>query len=225
MQPALMGKAISRNAVILGLFAIATAAMLAWTNEQTRERVACNRERALQQSLAEVMPAGLADNNLLEDRLQVSDRRLGRHTYTVYRARRDGEPVGAVLEAEAPDGYGGAIALLVGVNYDGEVTGVRVVPPHNETPGLGDDIETRKSDWILSFDGHSLDSTPPAGWAVRKDGGDFDSFTGATITPRAVVSAVYRALTFYEEQRETLFSADSDADTVSRCAADTGRDA
>src|SRR5690606_33294119 len=97
---------------------------------------------------------------------------------------------GAVLEAVAPDGYGGNIALLVGVTVDGTITGVRVVLPHNETPGLGDKIETRKSGWILGFNGRSLDNTDAQGWAVKKDGGEFDAFTGATITPRAVVGAV-----------------------------------
>jgi electron transport complex protein RnfG len=109
------------------------------------------------------------------------------------------------MEATAPEGYGGAIELLVGVNANGEITGVRVVPPHNETPGLGDKIETKKSDWIYSFDGKSLTNPKPEGWAVKKDGGDFDSFTGATITPRAVVDAVYNALAWYQANRSTLY--------------------
>ncbi|WP_223423842.1 electron transport complex subunit RsxG [Alcanivorax limicola] len=206
-----MHQAIIRNAVILGLFAIATAAMLAWTNDRTRDRVACNRQFALEESLLAVMPATHADNSLLEDRITVTDSRLGRSRYSLYRARLDGAPSGAVLEAAAPDGYGGNIAMLIGVDYDGVITGVRIVPPHNETPGLGDKIETRKSDWILSFDGRSLADTPPKDWAVRQDGGDFDSFTGATITPRAVVGAVYRALDFYQAQRDSLFAAESEA--------------
>ncbi|HCE41269.1 MAG TPA: electron transport complex subunit RsxG, partial [Alcanivorax sp.] len=122
-------------------------------------------------------------------------------------ARRDGAPGGAVLEATAPDGYGGAINLIVGVDMDGRVLGVRAVPPHNETPGLGDKIERRKSDWILSFNGKSLDNPAPDGWAVKKDGGRFDSFTGATITPRAVVTAVHRALRYFNAHRDDLFAA------------------
>ncbi len=204
-QPNLIGLAISRNALILGLFAVATAAMLAFTNDRTRDQVACNRQQALEASLHEVLPPSLADNNLLADQIIVTDATLGRGERHIYRARKTGAPSGAVLETVAPDGYGGAIALLVGVTVDGEITGVRVVPPHNETPGLGDKIETRKSDWIRSFDGRSLANTATDGWAVQKDGGDFDAFTGATITPRAVVGAVYRTLTYYRTHRATLF--------------------
>jgi Na+-translocating ferredoxin:NAD+ oxidoreductase subunit G len=205
-QPNLIGLAISRNALILGLFAVATAAMLAFTNDRTRDQVACNRQQALAASLHEVLPPALADNNLLADQIIVTDATLGRGERHIYRARQAGVPSGAVLETVAPDGYGGAIALLVGVTVDGEITGVRVVPPHNETPGLGDKIETRKSDWMLGFNGRSLANTADDGWAVRKDGGDFDAFTGATITPRAVVGAVYRTLNYYRTHSATLFA-------------------
>ena len=213
-QPNLIGLAISRNALILGLFAVATAAMLAFTNDRTRDQVACNRQQALEASLHEVLPPSLADNNLLADQIAVTDVALGRGERHIYRARKAGAPSGAVLETVAPDGYGGAIALLVGVTLDGTITGVRVVPPHNETPGLGDRIETRKSGWIRSFDGRSLANTAADGWAVKKDGGEFDAFTGATITPRAVVGAVYRTLAYYHDHRATLFDAPA-ADTGS----------
>jgi len=200
-------QAVTRNAVILGLFAIGTAAALALTNQATLARVECNRQQALIGSLAQVMPADHHDNVLLDDRVAVRDPLLGRGGKTVYRARGDGAPSGAVLEATAPDGYGGAINLIVGVDMAGRVLGVRAVPPHNETPGLGDKIERRKSDWILSFNGKSLDNPDPDGWAVKKDGGHFDSFTGATITPRAVVAAVHRALRYFRAHRDDLFAA------------------
>lgn len=217
-QPNLIGLAISRNAIILGLFAVATAAMLAFTNDRTRDQVACNRQQALETSLHEVLPPALADNNLLADQITVTDAALGRGERHIYRARINGAPSGAVLETIAPDGYGGAIALLVGVTVDGHITGVRMVPPHNETPGLGDKIETRKSDWILSFDGRSLNNTSADGWAVRKDGGEFDAFTGATITPRAVIGAVYRTLHYYRTHRATLFDAPAvDAGSLEHC--------
>lgn len=202
----MISESVRKNTLILSLFAIATAGVLAVTNEGTRETIHCNRQAVLESSLQQVMPADRHDNNLLTDFVRVRDPLLGRDSHRVYRARRDGKPVGVVMEATAPEGYGGAIELLVGVGTDGEITGVRVVPPHNETPGLGDKIETKKSDWIHDFRGKSLENPKPQGWAVKKDGGDFDSFTGATITPRAVVQAVYDALAWYRARKEEVFS-------------------
>ena len=213
----MMRHAITKNAVILGLFAIGTAATLAITNEATLDQVRCNKQQALMTSLNQVMPHDQHDNDLLTDRINVSDPLLGRNEHHLYRARLNGGDNGAVLEATAPDGYGGAIALIVGVDTAGEIQGVRVVPPHNETPGLGDSIETKKSDWILGFNGHSLGNPATSGWAVKKDGGDFDSFTGATITPRAVVGAVHRALQYFDTNQNNLFSAPADTTPVETC--------
>ncbi|WP_297769136.1 electron transport complex subunit RsxG [uncultured Alcanivorax sp.] len=213
----MMRQAISRNMVILSVFAIGTAATLAITNELTIGKVECNKQAALMASLNEVMPHEQHDNDLLADRLTVSAPLLGRNGHHVYRARLDGEPSGAVLEATAADGYGGNIALIVGVDTQGKVQGVRVVPPHNETPGLGDKIETKKSDWIYGFNGLSLGNPASEGWAVKKDGGQFDSFTGATITPRAVVGAVHRALQYFDANRDAVFSAPAEAVSVETC--------
>lgn len=213
----MMRHAITKNAVILGLFAIGTAATLAITNEATLDQVRCNKQQALMSSLNQVMPHDQHDNDLLADRITVNDPLLGRESQHLYRVRLNGEDNGAVLEATAPDGYGGAIALLVGVDTQGQVQGVRVVPPHNETPGLGDSIETKKSDWILGFDGHSLGNPDSQGWAVKKDGGEFDSFTGATITPRAVVGAVHRALQYFAANQSVLFDAPADTTPVETC--------
>ena len=213
----MMRYAITKNAVILSLFAISTAAALAITNELTIGKVECNKQAALMASLNEVMPHDRHDNDLLADRITVSDPLLGRNGHHIYRARQDGEPNGAVLEATAPDGYGGNIALIVGVDMQGKVQGVRVVPPHNETPGLGDKIETKKSGWIYGFNGLSLGNPADAGWAVKKDGGQFDSFTGATITPRAVVGAVHRALQYFDANQTAVFDAPSEAAPAETC--------
>jgi electron transport complex protein RnfG len=202
----MMRYAITKNAVILSLFAISTAAALAITNELTIGKVECNKQAALMASLNEVMPHDRHDNDLLADRITVSDPLLGRNGHHIYRARQDGEPNGAVLEATAPDGYGGNIALIVGVDMQGKVQGVRVVPPHNETPGLGDKIEHTRSDWITAFRGRSLGDPPPAQWGVRPEGGAFDAFTGATITPRAVVHGVRDALIYFERHRAALLA-------------------
>jgi electron transport complex protein RnfG len=119
--------------------------------------------------------------------------------------RLGGRTLAVLLGAVAPDGYSGAIRLLVAVGTDGRVIGVRVLE-HRETPGLGDFIETRRSDWIHGFAGRSLGDPPPAGWQVRKDGGEFDQFTGATVTPRAVVRAVRNALTYFDRHRTELLA-------------------
>ncbi|MDX1804632.1 MAG: electron transport complex subunit RsxG [Alcanivorax sp.] len=212
-----MIRSISKNTVILSLFAIGTAATLAITNEATLSQVNCNKQNALSSSLAQVMPEDHHDQPLLEDRTTVNDPQLGRGDHHIYRAHLNGAPSGAVLEATAPDGYGGPINLIVGVNMDGQILGVRVVPPHNETPGLGDHIETKKSHWIFSFNGKSLGNPDEAGWAVKKDGGTFDSFTGATITPRAVVGAVHRALLYFQAHRDALFAAPADRIKAESC--------
>ena len=213
----MMQHAITRNSLILGLFAIATAGTLALTNEATLPRIECNQQQALASSLHQVMPADRADNNLLQDWITVTDPLLGSGEHRIYRARQDGKPNGAVLETVAAEGYGGRINLLVGVDMNGTITGVRVVPPHNETPGLGDKIEAKKSDWIKSFNGRSLNDPPAEKWAVRKDGGVFDSFTGATITPRAVVAQVQRALQYFAAHRSELFDQDAEAADMEQC--------
>tara|TARA_R110001606_G_scaffold74778_3_gene173249 strand:+ start:11357 stop:12001 length:645 start_codon:yes stop_codon:yes gene_type:complete len=209
--------AVVRNAVILGLFALGASGLLALTHQATQERVTCNRQAALSTALAQVMPAQRHDNRLREDAIRVSDPRLGPGEKTLYRARLNGEARGVVVEATAPDGYGGAIDLLIGVARDGRVLGVRVVPPHHETPGLGDAIERRKSDWIESFQGHSLRQPDTDGWAVHKDGGVFDAFSGATITPRAVIKAVHRALLYLRDQDGTLFTRPAQVALDSAC--------
>jgi electron transport complex protein RnfG len=122
----------------------------------------------------------------------------------VYRARKAGKPVAVVLTVVAPNGYSGPIVLLVGIDYSGDITGVRVVK-HRETPGLGDAIEIERSDWIERFTGKSRRNPGRAGWKVKRDGGEFDQLTGATITPRAVVAAVSGALEYFEHNRDNLF--------------------
>lgn len=210
-------KSVSRNAIILGLFAITTAAVLALTNEGTLERIRCNKQLALQSSLLEVMPQEAFSNDLLTDFIEVQDPLLGRAAQHLYRARLDGMPAGVVLETTAAEGYGGAISLLVGVTYSGDITGVRVIPPHNETPGLGDKIELKKSTWVLSFNGHSLATRQEKDWAVKKDGGTFDSFTGATITPRAVIAQIHRALQYYAQNKQMLYAQPAQSITTESC--------
>lgn len=201
-----------RAAGVLAGFAVFGALLVAVTWESTEERIAANERAYLLRTLADVLPAGAYDNAVHEDAVTVTDRALLGTVapVTVYRARLRNAPVAAVLTPVAPDGYSGAIRLLVGIRVDGTVSGVRVLS-HRETPGLGDKIEIERDDWILGFDGRSLDDPPRQRWAVKRDDGVFDQFTGATITARAVVSAVRNALIYFEAHRDELFAAPSGA--------------
>jgi len=192
---------------MLTLFSLIGTLMVAVTHVTTRPQVEANERQALLQQLEAIMPRERFDNDIVQDTSQVTDAQLlgTPKPVTVYRARRHGQPVGAVIAAIAPDGYSGPIRLLVGIHQDGTLAGVRVVA-HKETPGLGDPIEEGRSDWITRFTGRSLINPDEAGWRVKRDGGVFDQFTGATITPRAVVKAVHQSLIYFKHNRERLFA-------------------
>lgn len=202
-----------RAAGVLVGFAVLGALLVAVTWDSTQERIAANERAFLLRTLGEVLPQGAYDNAVLEDAITVRDAELlgSDDPVTVYRARDGATPVAAVLTPTAPAGYSGPIRLLVGIRADGRLSGVRVVS-HRETPGLGDKVEVERSDWILGFAGLSLRQPPPEDWAVQRDGGVFDQFTGATITPRAVVSAVRDALIYFRQHRDALFAAPAGAD-------------
>lgn len=204
-NPATAGRSVVRNSIILGIFAMVTVGLIAVTQQSTAERIAEEIRRVQLSALTEILPDDQHDNDMLNDTFVVDDRELLNllRPSEAYRGRQDGEVVAVILPVIAPDGYSGRISLLVGIRANGELAGVRVLN-HRETPGLGDKVELAKSQWILSFDGKSLTMPPPEDWGVRKDGGAFDQFTGATITPRAVVQAVYRALQYFDENRDSL---------------------
>jgi electron transport complex protein RnfG len=194
-----------RTGVVLLVFAIVGTAMLAFTHQQTEPVITRGRLAEQRALLGQVLPAALYDNDLVaSQRTLPPDDLLGtRQASKYWVARRDGRFSGAVLEAIAPDGYSGDIALLVGIDASGTVTGVRVTA-HRETPGLGDFIERAKSDWVEHFSGKSLSNPEPKYWKVAKDGGQFDARAGATITPRAVIKAVRGALEYFARHREAL---------------------
>ena len=204
------------SAAFLLVFAVIGSGLVAFTFDSTEERIAENQRRALLKSLNQLVPSDRYDNDVFSDTLLVHDPGLlgTEEPVTVYRARKDGWPVAAVLAPVAPDGYNGNIRLLVAINLDGTLAGVRVIQ-HRETPGLGDGIETDRSDWILGFNGKSLSDPEKKGWRVKRDGGQFDQFTGATITPRAVVKAVHKALLYFSLHRQKLFERAPEASTDS----------
>ncbi len=196
----------SRNALRTGLvllvFAFVGTALLAFTHQSTEPTIARGQQAAKLALLSQVLPATLYDNDLLNSKKTVApDDLLGtRQDSSLWLAQRNGLFTGVVLEAIAPDGYSGNIALLIGIDASGTVTGVRVTS-HRETPGLGDYIERTKSAWIDQFAGKSLANPPPKHWKVVKDGGAFDARAGATVTPRAVIRAVKNALEYFAKHR------------------------
>ena len=202
-----LGRAIGRNSLLLAGFAVLTAVLVGSAFLGTREAISESRRAAQEKALLEIVPRDRHDNSMLDDRLaaQADDPLLRLPgPRSIFRARREGEVIAVILPAYAPDGYSGGIELVVGVNRDGSIAGVRVLE-HRETPGLGDAVDSRKSNWVDDFRGKALGNPPADGWAVRKDGGVFDQFTGATITPRAVIDATRRTLEYVQAEHARLF--------------------
>lgn len=199
-----------RTAFLLTLFAVTCTLLVAYTYQSTRGRIAQSEREALLRNLHSVVNPELYDNDLFNDFINVkSDKLLGTSSaIPVFRARKQGQPVAAILTPIAPNGYSGPIKLIIGINYDETISSVRVLE-HHETPGLGDAIEERRSHWIFNFDGKSLANPDTKGWKVKRDGGHFDQITGATITPRAVVKAVHNALLYFVENKQQIFETPS----------------
>ncbi len=192
------------TAALLAGFSLLGVGIVAFMHQQTAPLIAEQARVALGQRLAAVLPPGYDNDPAGEARELTADPLLGgKGRATLYVARKARQVHGLAFAVVAPNGYSGAIQLLVGIGRDGRIGGVRVLS-HKETPGLGDPIEEEKSDWIHGFGGKSLAEPGDKGWAVKKDGGMFDQFTGATITPRAVVQAVHKTLRYFEQHRAEL---------------------
>lgn len=192
---------------ILAAFTIVGTALLALTYLATKDIIAETEKQAKLALVGQILPREIYDNDLIRDAGELPPaKELGNADITpVYRATMGGQPAAAVIEAVAPDGYSGKIKLLIAIKADGELSGVRVVA-HNETPGLGDYIEITKSPWIKIFNGLSLEKYGDKDWKVKKDGGRFEHNTGATVTPRAMVKAVHKALKYFAANREKIFA-------------------
>ena len=204
---------IGLSGSVLAVFAAITSVAIGWTYLATKDQIDMEVRRAEARQLLEIFPPETHDNEIVDDGFElVADTPLlgireARHGY---RVRQDERVIGVILPATARDGYSGDIRALVGIRNDGSVAGVRVVA-HRETPGLGDKVDLRKSDWIRSFDNRSLADPVLSGWNVEKDGGVFDQFTGATVTPKAVILATRRALEYARLNAETLFETEKDS--------------
>ena len=202
-------QSMGKNSLLLVVFAMITAVILASTDRLTEDRIAESERLAAQKALFEIIPVERHNNDLLMDIQPIPEKywsTLGLESGgDIHIARLDGEPVAAIIPSITPEGYSGDIAMIVGVNFDGSIAGVRVVE-HRETPGLGDKVDLRKSNWILSFNGKSLSNPKPDAWNVKKEKGDFDQFTGATITPRAVIHQIAKTLEYFSQDKERLLN-------------------
>lgn len=205
-------KHASKTALTLIAFAFVFTALLAYVFNVTKAPIEKSEAAARMALFRQIVPENMHDNDLLKDSISIAPNDFlgNKEPITANRARINNKPSAVILEALAHDGYSGDIKLLIAINYDGSIVGVRVIK-HKETPGLGDYIDIAKGNWIKLFDGESLEKTSEAQWPsearwkVKKDGGQFDYMAGATITPRAVVKAVHKALQYFAANKEALF--------------------
>ena len=206
------------NSVIKSGLTLATigaicAALVSTTYVLTRDRIAANEQAWLEQSLTPALAGLFFEGGVSESMLIIPAPHdlPGDDDVIVYRVYAEEQPVAALFAVTARDGYAGPIRVLIGVQYDGAVTGVRILE-HRETPGLGDRIVSGRSDWVFQFDGHSLGDPDAEGWSIKRDGGQFDQISGASITPRAVITALRETLIYFDAHREDLFAAPATED-------------
>ncbi len=197
----------TKTAITMICFALIGTAALATIFQLTRAPIAASEAEARLALFKQVLPENTYDNDILKTTLQIApDPLLGNTQQSIANiATLNGLPIGVILEAIAHDGYSGDIKLLIAVRADGSLSGVRVLA-HKETPGLGDYIDILKDEWITQFDDESLEKTTENFWKVKKDGGKFEYMAGATITPRAVIKAVHKALQYFSQHKRELFT-------------------
>ena len=193
----MMKNPILKAGALLLIFTAISVFFVTLTQDTTKEKIKYNEDQLLIKRLGELVLS--YDNNILEDKFSKEIKLHGLNQEVgIYPAKRQGKVFAYLVEHTYPNGYNGNIRLLTGFDISHQLLGVRVIT-HKETPGLGDKIETRKSDWIKQFSGLSLFNPQKSDWKVRRDGGVFDSFTGATVTPRAIVSAAYQVLVYFTQ--------------------------
>lgn len=208
-----MKKSLQKNGLILAAFCFVACSLIALTYTLTYARIASEKQRQLLHSLHQLVPEQNYNNEMHTDCIVVApDKLLGNTQQRIYRARKDQQAVALIIETLTPKGYSGDISMLVAIDVDNKILGARVTS-HKETPGLGDKIDLRISDWILSFDDTEVSEQNASTWQVKKDGGNFDQFTGATITPRAVVEAVKNAAVYGKHNILSVFEQPSNCNT------------
>ena len=200
-------KKISITASAMIIFSLIASSALSISYFMTKSPIDQSDVKAKRVFLNQVIPANLYDNNLVKDTISIEPNPLlgNKKNIDVFRAKKNNRVIAVIIEVIAPDGYSGEIKTLVGIDQEDKILGVRVIS-HKETPGLGDYIEIDKSQWIKNFDLMSFEKISEKKWAVKKDGGDFDYVSGATITPRAVIKSTYKCLLFSKENKKRLFA-------------------
>jgi electron transport complex protein RnfG len=206
-------KTVIKTGTTLAVIAAICTALVAATYQLTEERIVANEKALLEQALQPALSGLFYEGGVSESRLVISPPHdlPGNDRALIFRLYAENKPVAALFAVTARDGFSGAIRVLVGLEFDGTVTGVRILQ-HRETPGLGDKIEPERSDWIFQFDGRSMGDPSVTGWAIRNDGGDFDQLTGASVTPRAVITAIRDTLLYFDGHRDEIFAAESTGD-------------
>ena len=204
---------IIKTGATLAVIAAICTTLVAATYQLTRERIVANEKAMLEQALQPALAGVFYEGGVSESRLVMLPPHglPGSDAALIYRVYAQDKPVAALFAVTARDGFSGVIRILVGVQFDGTITGVRILQ-HRETPGLGDKIESARSDWIFQFDGRSMGNPEVTGWAIRNDGGEFDQLTGASVTPRAVIGATRDTLLYFDEHRDAIFAAESTED-------------
>jgi len=203
-------QSIIKTGLTLAVIAAICTALVALTFQGTRERIAANEKALLEQSLQPALAGTFYDSGVSESRLVLPPPHglPGNDPAIIYRVFAEGKPVAALFAVTARDGFSGPIRILVGIGVDGTVTGARILQ-HRETPGLGDKIESARSDWVFQFDGRSMGDPVATGWAIEIDGGEFDQLTGASVTPRAIIKAIRDTLIYFESHQDAIFLSES----------------
>jgi electron transport complex protein RnfG len=205
---------VAKGGMTLAAIAAICASLVAVTYQLTTERIAANERAWLETSLQPALGDVQYDGSITESKviLEPPHDLPGSDPAIIYRAWSGGAPAAALFAVTARDGYAGPIRILVGIRAGGSITGVRILE-HRETPGLGDGIDTARSDWVYQFDGRSLGDPPLAAWRLRADGGRFDQLTGASVTPRAVVRAIRETLLYFDAHQAEIFDMPATADS------------
>jgi electron transport complex protein RnfG len=204
---------VLKSGLTLAVIAAICTTLVALTYQVTRERIADNEQAWLEQSLQPALAGLFFDSGVSESKMTIPAPHdlPGSSDAVIYRVYSGETPVAALFVVSARDGYAGAIRLLVGIDVDGAVTGIHVLA-HRETPGLGDRIESTKSDWAMQFNGRSLGNPQASGWKIKRDGGEFDQLTGASVTPRAIIKAIRETLIYFEANSAAVFAAAADGE-------------
>ncbi len=198
---------VFRSGITLAVIAAICTSIVALTYQLTEERIAANEQAWLERSLQPALSGLSFDSGVTESKIIVSPPHdlPGTEAAIIYRVYAEGAPVAALFVVSARDGYAGPIRILIGIDIERIVTGIQVLE-HRETPGLGDRVESTKSDWVKQFDGHSLINPEPEGWAIKRDGGQFDQLTGASVTPRAIIKAIKETLLYFDARKDEIFA-------------------